>query len=167
MTWRPQYRSSKYRHVFGKPATKENCYDGVPITRSVHDNHLCAINPHFIAVITECAGGGAFLVLSIHHVSEMPYLSLKLKIYESCRILLRITLWVKATLSVDSYNIFCSLVSSHVVLSHTLTKTCKCSLNFCQILLTSDEKCVCTHAHSSLFVGFFTVSFSERYYLMS
>ncbi|XP_050975443.1 coronin-2A isoform X2 [Labeo rohita] len=71
MTWRPQYRSSKYRHVFGKPATKENCYDGVPITRSVHDNHLCAVNPRFIAVITECAGGGAFLVLSINHTGKV------------------------------------------------------------------------------------------------
>ncbi|XP_056121121.1 coronin-2A isoform X1 [Rhinichthys klamathensis goyatoka] len=71
MSWRPQYRSSKYRHVFGKPATKENCYDGVPITRSVHDNHLCAANPHFIAVITECAGGGSFLVLSIHHTGKV------------------------------------------------------------------------------------------------
>uniref|UniRef100_A0A8C1WFY9 Coronin n=2 Tax=Cyprinus carpio TaxID=7962 RepID=A0A8C1WFY9_CYPCA len=71
MTWRPQYRSSKYRHVFGKPATKENCYDGVPITSSVHDNHLCAVNPRFIAVITECAGGGAFLVLSINHTGKV------------------------------------------------------------------------------------------------
>uniref|UniRef100_A0A673G032 Coronin n=1 Tax=Sinocyclocheilus rhinocerous TaxID=307959 RepID=A0A673G032_9TELE len=71
MTWRPQYRSSKYRHVFGKPATKENCYDGVPITRSVHDNHLCTVNPRFIAVITECAGGGAFLVLSINHTGKV------------------------------------------------------------------------------------------------
>ncbi|XP_051993266.1 coronin-2A [Xyrauchen texanus] len=71
MTWRPQYRSSKYRHVFGKPATKENCYDGVPITRSVHDNQLCAVNPRFIGVITECAGGGAFLVLSIHHTGKV------------------------------------------------------------------------------------------------
>uniref|UniRef100_A0A8C1BK28 Coronin n=2 Tax=Cyprinus carpio TaxID=7962 RepID=A0A8C1BK28_CYPCA len=71
MSWRPQYRSSKYRHVFGKPATKENCYDGVPITRSVHDNHLCTVNPRFIAVITECAGGGAFLVLSINHTGKV------------------------------------------------------------------------------------------------
>uniref|UniRef100_A0A672M8E1 Coronin n=2 Tax=Sinocyclocheilus grahami TaxID=75366 RepID=A0A672M8E1_SINGR len=71
MTWRPQYRSSKYRHVFGKPVTKENCYDGVPITRSVHDNHLCTVNPRFIAVITECAGGGAFLVLSINHTGKV------------------------------------------------------------------------------------------------
>lgn len=66
MTWRPQYRSSKFRHVFGKAASKENCYDGVPIPHSVHDNQLCAVNPRFIAVITECAGGGAFLILSIN-----------------------------------------------------------------------------------------------------
>lgn len=73
MTWRPQYRSSKFRHVFGKAATKEYCYDGVPITRSVHDNQLCAVNPRFLAVITECAGGGAFLVLPIHHVRPAPF----------------------------------------------------------------------------------------------
>uniref|UniRef100_A0A4W4H9B3 Coronin n=1 Tax=Electrophorus electricus TaxID=8005 RepID=A0A4W4H9B3_ELEEL len=71
MTWRPQYRSSKFRHVFGKAATKENCYDGVPITRSVHDNHFCSVNPRFIAVITECAGGGAFIVLSINHTGKV------------------------------------------------------------------------------------------------
>ncbi|XP_012687212.1 coronin-2A [Clupea harengus] len=71
MTWRPQYRSSKFRHVFGKAATKEYCYDGVPITRSVHDNQLCAVNPRFLAVITECAGGGAFLVLPIHHTGKV------------------------------------------------------------------------------------------------
>lgn len=68
MSWHPQYRSSKFRHVFGKPASKENCYDSVPITRSVHDNHFCAVNPHFIAVVTECAGGGAFLVIPLHQV---------------------------------------------------------------------------------------------------
>uniref|UniRef100_A0A8C9X9U6 Coronin n=1 Tax=Sander lucioperca TaxID=283035 RepID=A0A8C9X9U6_SANLU len=71
MTWRPQYRSSKFRHVFGKAATKESCYDGVPITRSVQDNNFCAVNPRFLAVITECAGGGAFLVLSINHTGKV------------------------------------------------------------------------------------------------
>ncbi|CAN9510297.1 unnamed protein product [Ophioblennius macclurei] len=71
MTWRPQYRSSKFRHVFGKTATKENCYDGVPITRSVQDNNFCAVNPRFLAVITECAGGGAFLVLPLHHTGKV------------------------------------------------------------------------------------------------
>ncbi|XP_048827768.1 coronin-2A-like isoform X1 [Brienomyrus brachyistius] len=71
MSWRPQYHSSKFRHVFGKPATKPNCYDGVPITMSVHDNHFCAVNPSFIAVITECAGGGTFLVIPIHHTGKI------------------------------------------------------------------------------------------------
>lgn len=69
MSWYPQYRSSKFRHVYGKAANKENCYDCVPITRSVHDNHFCAVNPHFVAVVTECAGGGAFLVIPVNQVS--------------------------------------------------------------------------------------------------
>ncbi|XP_028661704.1 coronin-2A isoform X2 [Erpetoichthys calabaricus] len=71
MSWHPQYRSSKFRHVYGKPANKENCYDGVPITKSVHDNHFCAVNPCFIAVITECAGGGAFLVIPISQTGKI------------------------------------------------------------------------------------------------
>ena len=68
MSQHPQYRSSKFRHVFGKPASKENCYDSVPITHSVQDNHFCAVNPHFIAVVTECTGGGAFLVIPLNQV---------------------------------------------------------------------------------------------------
>ncbi|XP_037350026.1 coronin-2A [Talpa occidentalis] len=71
MSWNPQYRSSKFRHVFGKAATKENCYDSVPITSSVHDNHFCAVNPHFIAIVTECAGGGAFLVIPLHQTGKL------------------------------------------------------------------------------------------------
>uniref|UniRef100_A0A3P9ID39 Coronin n=1 Tax=Oryzias latipes TaxID=8090 RepID=A0A3P9ID39_ORYLA len=71
MTWRPQYRCSKFRHVFGKAATKENCFDGVPITRSVQDNNFCAVNPRFLAVITECGGGGAFLVFMFLHQTEV------------------------------------------------------------------------------------------------
>lgn len=71
MTWRPQYRSSKFRHVFGKAAAKEGCFDGVPITRSVQDNNFCAANPRFLAIITECAGGGAFLVLSVNHTGKL------------------------------------------------------------------------------------------------
>ncbi|XP_053321754.1 coronin-2A isoform X2 [Spea bombifrons] len=71
MSWQPQYRSSKYRHVFGKPVNKESCYDCVPITRSVHDNHFCAVNPVFIAVVTECAGGGAFLVIPLQQSGKL------------------------------------------------------------------------------------------------
>uniref|UniRef100_A0A3Q1IMN5 DUF1899 domain-containing protein n=1 Tax=Anabas testudineus TaxID=64144 RepID=A0A3Q1IMN5_ANATE len=70
MSWRSSF-CSKFRHVFGKPATKEHSYDGVPITRSVHDNHYCSANPCFIAVVTECAGGGSFIVLPIHHTGRV------------------------------------------------------------------------------------------------
>uniref|UniRef100_A0A8C5PQV9 Coronin n=1 Tax=Leptobrachium leishanense TaxID=445787 RepID=A0A8C5PQV9_9ANUR len=71
MSWQPQYRNSKYRHVFGKAANKENCYDCVPITRSVHDNQFCAANPSFIAVVTECAGGGAFIVIPLQQSGKL------------------------------------------------------------------------------------------------
>ncbi|XP_068164032.1 coronin-2A [Antennarius striatus] len=71
MPWRSSFRCSKFRHVFGKPSTREHCYDSVPITRGVHDNHYCSANPCFIAVVTECAGGGAFLVLPIHHTGRV------------------------------------------------------------------------------------------------
>uniref|UniRef100_A0A3Q0RG13 Coronin n=1 Tax=Amphilophus citrinellus TaxID=61819 RepID=A0A3Q0RG13_AMPCI len=71
MSWRSSFRCSKFRHVFGKPATKEHSYDGMPITSSVHDNHYCSANPCFIAVVTECTGGGSFLVLPIHHTGRV------------------------------------------------------------------------------------------------
>ncbi|KAL3050826.1 hypothetical protein OYC64_001296 [Pagothenia borchgrevinki] len=53
---------------FGKPSNREHSYYGVPITRGVHDNHYCSAKPCFIAVVTDCEGGGAFLVLPLHHV---------------------------------------------------------------------------------------------------
>uniref|UniRef100_A0A8D3C0L8 Coronin n=1 Tax=Scophthalmus maximus TaxID=52904 RepID=A0A8D3C0L8_SCOMX len=71
MSRHSSFRCSKFRHVYGKPATKEHSYDGVPITRSVHDNHHCSANPCFIAVVTECAGGGSFLVLPVHHTGRV------------------------------------------------------------------------------------------------
>ncbi|KAG7256128.1 hypothetical protein CRUP_024266, partial [Coryphaenoides rupestris] len=38
----------------------------------VHDNHYCSVNPCFIAVVTECNGGGSFLVLPINHIAHRP-----------------------------------------------------------------------------------------------
>ncbi|XP_020557569.1 coronin-2A isoform X2 [Oryzias latipes] len=71
MSWCSSLRGSKFRHVFGKAATREHSYDGVPITHSVHDNHYCSANPCFIAVVTECTAGGCFLVLPIHHTGRV------------------------------------------------------------------------------------------------
>lgn len=68
MSWRPQYRSSKFRNVYGKVANREHCFDGVPITKNVHDNHFCAVNARFLAIVTESAGGGSFLVIPLEQV---------------------------------------------------------------------------------------------------
>jgi len=65
MSWRPQYRSSKFRNVYGKVANREHCFDGIPITKNVHDNHFCAVNARFLAIVTESAGGGSFLVIPL------------------------------------------------------------------------------------------------------
>ncbi|XP_072769329.1 coronin-2B-like [Nerophis lumbriciformis] len=73
MSWRSSFHHSKFRHVFGKTSSKERGYDGVPITRGVHDNHYCSVNPCFIAMVTECAGGGSFLVLPIHHTGRVDH----------------------------------------------------------------------------------------------
>ncbi|XP_061414354.1 coronin-2B [Lethenteron reissneri] len=65
MSWRPQYRCSKFRNVYGKAGGRDHCYDSVPVTRSVNDSHFCAVNPKFIGVVTESAGGGAFIVMPL------------------------------------------------------------------------------------------------------
>ncbi|RXM93947.1 Coronin-2B [Acipenser ruthenus] len=65
MSWCPQYRSSKFRNVYGKVANREHCFEGIPITKNVHDNHFCAVNAKFLAIVTESAGGGSFLVIPV------------------------------------------------------------------------------------------------------
>ncbi|XP_056299367.1 coronin-2B-like isoform X2 [Pseudoliparis swirei] len=71
MSRRSPFGGSKFRHVFGKPSSRERGYGGVPIARSVHDTHGCSANPRFLAVVTECAGGGSFLVLPIRHTGRV------------------------------------------------------------------------------------------------
>jgi len=58
-------RSSKFRHVFGLPSKKESCFEGVRITKNAHDSNFCAVNPKYVAVVVESAGGGSFIVLAI------------------------------------------------------------------------------------------------------
>ncbi|MFT7816600.1 coronin-2B-like [Arapaima gigas] len=65
MSWRPTYRNSKFRNVYGKVGNREHCFDGIPITKNVHDNHFCAVNAKFLAIVTESAGGGSFLVIPV------------------------------------------------------------------------------------------------------
>ncbi|KAM7102097.1 coronin-2B isoform 2-T2 [Ciconia maguari] len=85
MSWRPQYRSSKFRNVYGKVASREHCFDGIPITKNVHDNHFCAVNARFLAIVTESAGGGSFLVIPLEQVRiwEIPEGGLKRNMTEA------------------------------------------------------------------------------------
>lgn len=61
-------RKSKFRHVFGKPLKKDDGYDNIRVTKNSWDSPFCSVNPKYIAIITEVAGGGAFLVLPIKQV---------------------------------------------------------------------------------------------------
>jgi len=61
-------RQSKFRHVFGKAEKRDQGYDGIRISKSSWDSTFCAVNPKYVAVIVEAAGGGAFLVLGLEKV---------------------------------------------------------------------------------------------------
>lgn len=62
-------RSSKFRHVYGTAAKREQCYDNIRVSKSSWDSTFCAVNPKFLAIIVESAGGGAFIVLPHNKVS--------------------------------------------------------------------------------------------------
>jgi len=64
-------RNSKFRHVFGQAAKKQDCYENIRITKSAWDSTFCSVNPKFLAVITESAGGGAFLVIPLDKVGRI------------------------------------------------------------------------------------------------
>jgi len=55
-------RASKFRHVFGQPFKKEQCYDELKVTRTAWDSNYVAANPLFFAVLWEAGGGGSFAV---------------------------------------------------------------------------------------------------------
>jgi len=64
-------RNSKFRHVFGQGLRKEQCYDNIRITKNSWDSNFCAVNPKFLAIATEAAGGGAFLVLPLKQTGKI------------------------------------------------------------------------------------------------
>jgi len=66
-------RQSKFRHVFGQALKRDQCYDNIRITKSAWDSTFCAVNPKYVAIITEAAGGGSFLVLPLDRVSNVCY----------------------------------------------------------------------------------------------
>jgi len=58
-------RESKFRHVFGEPFKKNECYENIDISKNTWDGgSYCAVNSKFIAVVLEGCGGGCFVVLN-------------------------------------------------------------------------------------------------------
>lgn len=64
-------RSSKFRHVYGQALKREQCYDNIRVSKSSWDSTFCAVNPKFLAIIVESAGGGAFIVLPHNKVCRL------------------------------------------------------------------------------------------------
>jgi len=58
-------RQSKFRHVFGKEQKKDDCYDGLKLSRDAWDSPHCSVNSKFVAACLEAQGGGAFQVIPV------------------------------------------------------------------------------------------------------
>ncbi|KAL8672197.1 MAG: hypothetical protein Q9168_003329 [Polycauliona sp. 1 TL-2023] len=71
-------RSSKYRHVFGRPTRKsltrpqEQCYDNIRISKNAWDTNLVKANPTYLSVNWEASGGGAFAVIPLNEKGRLP-----------------------------------------------------------------------------------------------
>ncbi|CAO2584166.1 Coro1b [Lemmus lemmus] len=72
MSFRKVVRQSKFRHVFGQPVKNDQCYEDIRVSRVTWDSTFCAVNPKFLAVIVEASGGGAFMVLPLSKVWQIP-----------------------------------------------------------------------------------------------
>ena len=57
-------RSSKFKHVYGAPAKKSQCYDNIKITRNAGDASFCAVNPKVIYLrsIDNWSGAALYVV---------------------------------------------------------------------------------------------------------
>ena len=62
-------RESKFRHVFGEPYEKTQCYDNVNISKNSWDGgSYCDVNSKFVAIVLEGTCGN-FYVLPHEKVS--------------------------------------------------------------------------------------------------
>lgn len=76
-------RTSKFRHVYGTSLKREQCYDNIRVSKSSWDSTFCAVNPKFLAIIVESAGGGAFIVLPHNKVGSLSRLFVSFSLF-SC-----------------------------------------------------------------------------------
>ncbi|KAJ2719876.1 Coronin-like protein crn1 [Coemansia sp. Benny D115] len=59
-------RSSKFRHVFGTAAKREDSYESLRVSTSAWDTNFVTANPKYLAVNWNASGGGAFSVIPLH-----------------------------------------------------------------------------------------------------
>ncbi|KAI3384038.1 hypothetical protein SNEBB_002434 [Seison nebaliae] len=64
-------RKSRFRHVFGQPYKRQDCYDDIRITRTSFESTYCSVNSKFVAVIIDACGGGCFLVLPLEKTGRV------------------------------------------------------------------------------------------------
>lgn len=67
--WFRGIRPSKYRHVYGKPSKKEACYTDITVARSGNEGNLCAVNPCFLAIVSE----SAFVVIPLKQTGRIDF----------------------------------------------------------------------------------------------
>ena len=62
-------RQSKFRHVFGEPFKRVNCYENLTVTKNVWDGgSYCAVNSKFLAAVLDNNNSSSFIVLPIEKV---------------------------------------------------------------------------------------------------
>jgi len=63
-------RQSKYRHVFGQSAKKEEGYDQIKVSRTAWDTNKVAASTKNFSVIWDAAGGGSFVPVNYEDMGK-------------------------------------------------------------------------------------------------
>jgi hypothetical protein len=64
-------RASSYRHVYGTPNKKEQCFDNLKVSKNAWDSNLVKANTSFVSVNLEVGGGGSFAVLAHENTGRL------------------------------------------------------------------------------------------------
>ncbi|KAK9718480.1 Coronin-like protein crn1 [Basidiobolus ranarum] len=64
-------RASKFRHVYGSSAKRDDCYDNLRISTSAWDTNIVKVNPRFLSVNWNAGGGGAFAIIPLESIGKM------------------------------------------------------------------------------------------------
>ena len=59
-------------HVYGTASKRDQCYEGLRVTRNAWDTNLCKANSRFVSINLEAGGGGQFMVLPLENVGKIP-----------------------------------------------------------------------------------------------